>query len=69
MGTFIYKQGSCIDLMNKRQFCCILKFIFIKIYLKILSEGQTDLSYLLSFLFSDLMCSNAFFIKHTELSL
>lgn len=69
MGTFIYKQGSCIDLMNKRQFWCILKFIFIKIYLKIMSEGQTDLSFLLSFLFSGLMCSNAFFIKQPKLSL
>lgn len=69
MGTFIYKQCSCIDLMNKRQFCCILKFIFIKIYSKIMSDGQTDLSYLLSFLISDLICSNAFLIKHTELGL
>lgn len=69
MGTFIYKQCSCIDFMNKRQFSCILKFIFIKIYFEIMSGGQTDLSYLLSFLISDLICSNVFFIKHAELSL
>lgn len=69
MGTFIYKQCSCIDSKNQRQFCCILKFIFINIYLKIMSDGQTDLSYMLPFLISDLICSNVFFIKHTELSL